>query len=224
MARDRRPSRASPKKHVEFDENLISGPSRRSAIESSSAADVDTEMTDLHPAEQQLQEDFTQSAATDYEDDGSEASDDSSADAMEYRARLRSGQDIMLFDELTNAQKDYRVCKGLGFLIDEIEMYAEAFATFDTKGSTFMRSGLTEENRQLIRYIGCIAQGGRNGIHGWSTLLTDTTCRQALVVGIIGRALEEHVFSSLFFGGDKALIERLHEMEMEQVDDEGKLS
>ena len=81
---------------------------------------------------------------------------------------------------------------------------------------------LVRENEQLIRYVGCLAMGGPTGEQGWVTLLADTTCRQALVLGIIGRALKENVFNELYFGGSERLVENLSKMEQEQTHQDGK--
>jgi hypothetical protein len=64
--------------------------------------------------------------------------------------------------------------------------------------------------------------GGPTGEQGWVTLLADTTCRQALVLGIIGRALKENVFNELYFGGSQRLVENLSKMEQEQTHQDGK--
>lgn len=129
------------------------------------------------------------------------------------------------FQALSDTQKDYRVCQGMKFLIDEIQTYAESRAGHDIKGHNFMNGLLANENnKELIRYIGCIAIGGKKGEKGWNSLLTKNESRTALVIGIIGRLLEEHVFSALYFGGSEELVERLSKMEQDQVNDEGKQS
>ena len=81
---------------------------------------------------------------------------------------------------------------------------------------------LRPENAQLVRYIGCLSLGDKTFTRGWRVLLADTTCRSALVLGIIGRALKEHVFSVLYFGGDPKLVEKLEKMEREEVHMDGK--
>jgi hypothetical protein len=81
---------------------------------------------------------------------------------------------------------------------------------------------LVPENEHLIRYIGCVAMGGPTGEDGWATLLCDTTCRQALVLGIIGRALKENVFSELYFGCGERLNDTLKEQERKLTDQDGK--
>ncbi|EME82946.1 uncharacterized protein MYCFIDRAFT_90185 [Pseudocercospora fijiensis CIRAD86] len=73
------------------------------------------------------------------------------------------------------------------------------------------------ENAQVVRYIGCLAIGGPKGEDGWAELLADQGCRKALVVGIIGRALKEHVFGSLWFGATAEQLTRLEDMERSRV-------
>lgn len=77
------------------------------------------------------------------------------------------------------------------------------------------------DNAQLIRFIGCLAQGGPNGEADWEDLLADSESTAALVVGIIGTALREHVFSALYFGGTEEQIEELRIMEQNQIDKDG---
>jgi hypothetical protein len=81
---------------------------------------------------------------------------------------------------------------------------------------------LVQENEYLIRYIGCLAMGGPTGVAGWNTLLGDTTCRQALVLGIIGRSLKENVFGELYFGGGETLNDTLREQERKLTHQDGK--
>lgn len=79
-------------------------------------------------------------------------------------------------------------------------------------------------NEQLVRYIGCIAQGGGNGEGDWTILLTDQKCRQALVLGVIGRALKEHVFNHLYFGGSEQLLDELSQQEKAKMKADGMIS
>ncbi|KXT05222.1 hypothetical protein AC578_8417 [Pseudocercospora eumusae] len=80
---------------------------------------------------------------------------------------------------------------------------------------TFFRDLLAKaENAQLVRYIGCLAIGGAKGEAGWEELVSDQACRKALVVGIVGRALKEHVFGSLWFGATADQLKQLEDMEV----------
>ena len=81
---------------------------------------------------------------------------------------------------------------------------------------------LQPEHEQLVRYIGCLAMAGPEGKDSWNKLLVDIACRQALVFGIVGRALKEHVFSELYFGADEQLSKELREQEERFVNQNGK--
>lgn len=58
--------------------------------------------------------------------------------------------------------------------------------------------------------IGCIANGGPRGVKDWLDIFKEPFERQALVSGIIGKVLEEHVFASLCFGATPKQLEELH--------------
>lgn len=105
-------------------------------------------------------------------------------------------------DQKVNDEKDDYICQEIFELIASIKEFAEDFARHEvnTAPAKFMHELLVKENAQLVRYIGCLAIGGKNGVKGWGDLLTKPDKREALVVGILGRALKEHVFSDLLFG------------------------
>ncbi|CAK3747409.1 Hypothetical predicted protein [Lecanosticta acicola] len=100
--------------------------------------------------------------------------------------------------------KDLKVCETISsdILIHTIVLARKYFSD-DVKvnGATYMRQLMANAEPELIRYVGCLAMGGPNGNKDWEELLTHGDTRQALVVGIIGRALKEHVFGDLWFGG-----------------------
>lgn len=77
-------------------------------------------------------------------------------------------------------------------------------------------------NAQLIRYIGCLAYGGPNGVQDWDNILAGSETMAALVTGIISTALREHVFAALWFGGTTDEIEELEKLEDKQKDDDGE--
>lgn len=77
------------------------------------------------------------------------------------------------------------------------------------------------QSAQLVRYIGCLAQGGPKGEESWRELLGSSECRVALLVGIIGTALKEHVFSELWFGGTDEQIDELERLQEKQKHGEG---
>lgn len=99
--------------------------------------------------------------------------------------------------------KDTILCQGIFSLIEDIQVFAKMFVRENIimAPAEFMDGLLKKENEQLIRYIGCLAIGGKEGKKAWEELLTSPDKREALLFGIIGRALKEHVFSDLWFGG-----------------------
>ena len=120
---------------------------------------------------------------------------------------------------------DEEICRKMNDLRSAATELAKTCPPLPSKHKVYMLDHfLVRENEQLIRHIGCLAMGGSTGEQGWVTLLSDTTCRQALVLGIIGRALKEHVFNELYFGGSDRLVESLSKMEQEQTHLDGKPS
>lgn len=118
---------------------------------------------------------------------------------------------------------DEEICRKMNELRSAATEFAKTCPLVPSKHKPYMLDHLlVRENEQLIRYIGCLAMGGPTGEQGWVTLLADTTCRQALVLGIIGRALKENVFNELYFGGSQRLVENLSKMEQEQTHQDGK--
>ncbi|KAJ9646371.1 hypothetical protein H2199_002420 [Coniosporium tulheliwenetii] len=54
---------------------------------------------------------------------------------------------------------------------------------------------------ELQKIVGCIAVGGPAGAADWAELFTDVELRMALVMGVVGTMLKEHVFAGPLFGG-----------------------
>lgn len=75
---------------------------------------------------------------------------------------------------------------------------------------------------ELTHVAGCIAVGGPNGREGWEELFFDPEWRQAMVCGIVGRMLKEHVFADLLFGCSERASAQLHEQEFDGRNGEGK--
>ena len=74
---------------------------------------------------------------------------------------------------------------------------------------------------ELTRIAGCIAVGGPNGDAGWFELFETEEIRLQLVVGIIWRALREHVFHAYLFGATDQQLFRLIRMDAHDQEDEG---
>lgn len=74
---------------------------------------------------------------------------------------------------------------------------------------------------ELIRHAAIVGVGGPGGDEGWEELFNEPVLRQALVCGIISRALKEHVLSSLAFGAPQDFLMELRVMEDEQSGRDG---
>lgn len=75
-----------------------------------------------------------------------------------------------------------------------------------------------------FRYIGMLALGGPRGRADWDELMADKQCLQALILGVVGRALKEHVFGALWFGGSEKEIGQLETLEAKGAEMDGTLS
>ncbi|KAI9703023.1 MAG: hypothetical protein M1820_006014 [Bogoriella megaspora] len=69
------------------------------------------------------------------------------------------------------------------------------------------------EESELVNYITCHASGGPGLYEDWQIMLWDPQARLALLCSIIGRALQEHVFSELLFGASEDQKARLQRQE-----------
>lgn len=167
----------------------------------------ESESMDIDQSQQQLQHELEES--TDYQDR-----------KAYWDALPPTGRGSLL--KLDDPEKDIRVTQGLVYLIAEIAEYAKEKVAGVSSKSFMDRLLADKHNEWLIRYIGRIAMGGPKGMAGWNVLLTDQTCRQALLIGMVGHALEEKVFSELYFGGDPALTESLEKRQRAEVNEEGK--
>ena len=112
------------------------------------------------------------------------------------------------------------ICSSMNEVRDSVHSFAISFPK--PRGPDVVSALLRPENQQLIRYIGCLAIGGKEGKEGWRKLLSDTTCMHGLVSGIVGRALKEEIFSALCFGADRKLKDVLSKQETELVQQDGK--
>lgn len=123
-------------------------------------------------------------------------------------------------------QRDDEVCRR----VHELRAYVldTAQSLVYHNDGTFRKQHCLEDlcgdvrHAQLVRYIGCLAQGGPKREESWRELLTNPECRVALVVGIIGTALKEHVFSELWFGGTDEEIGALEALQEKQKHGEGE--
>lgn len=85
------------------------------------------------------------------------------------------------------------------------------------KRKAFFDELLTQDNKHLLRYLGCLAIAGNQGEKSWVKLLTEEPTREALAVGVLGRGLKEHVFAELWFGGRSAQVAKLDKLEKDEA-------
>jgi hypothetical protein len=133
-----------------------------------------------------------------------------------------------LKDVTDEALRDDEVCRRVHELRADVVDFARGFV-HDNSGKVRTEHCLKDlcsdfRHAQLIRYVGCLAQGGPDREASWRELLTNPECRVALVVGIIGTALKEHVFSELWFSGTDEQIEELEALQEKQKHGEGVLT
>ncbi|KAF2170184.1 hypothetical protein M409DRAFT_19787 [Zasmidium cellare ATCC 36951] len=144
--------------------------------------------------------------------------------ASKIASKAKDDEKLFSKEDVNDNGKDKAVCGRLYELIADIRTFANKFTTskeVTTPPAGFLDSLLKKENEQLIRYIGCLSQGGKNGRKDWEDLVTAQPTREALVVGILGRALKEHVFSDLWFGSDPDQKEDLSLREKKTAGDDG---
>ena len=121
-----------------------------------------------------------------------------------------------------SADPDTRICEDINNLRSMAWDFADSFPAVSAPQQPHVLDNLFKrQNDQLVRYIGCLAMGGKDGMEGWRALLADTDCCKALVFGIVGRAMKEKVFSELYFGAPPNPAETLSIKEQEQVQDDG---
>lgn len=123
--------------------------------------------------------------------------------------------------------KDIAVCMAVhnlrAHIIDFAHGFADHIGLHKTNAKSYVDSLCAEPgNAQLVRYIGCLAQGGPLGAQGWGELLADRQSLAALIVGIVGNALKKHVFSALWFGGTTKQTEELDELQQKQAEGDGE--
>lgn len=123
------------------------------------------------------------------------------------------------------AEQDEEVCRRVHKLRAQVIDFAHAYVRDVNKSKRrlsveYLCSDI--DNAKLVRYIGYLAQGGANAIVSWDQLLNNAECLTALIVGIVGSALKEHVFSALWFGGSDEEIAILENYQQKEIDEDGK--
>lgn len=115
---------------------------------------------------------------------------------------------------------DTKFCERMYALRDSVENFARLFPAMQDEA--FFDELVHSDHAELIWYIGCLSLAGDEGEASWKKLLADGECRKALVVGIVGRAVKEDVFSALYFGPPDHLVRELQEQEILDVNHDGQ--
>lgn len=223
----------SPSKNVHFPSNLILGPTeidpRRWSLSPSRSALRRNESATDSPSFQLLTE---QSAAVTGPRSSKKQATTKRSQASNAKRTPREAPKQPLVglatefdfdaDPATTVNGGHNdVCNLLNKLKERIKDFTAEFPKY-TKPDA-LSSLLQFDNQHLIRYIGLLALGGKGGREAWKDLLSDSECRSALIVGIIGRALKEKVFDELCFGCDDKLGEILRKQEQDLVQKDGRL-
>lgn len=221
----------SPSKNVHFPRQLVIGPSesdpnRRSQSPVRSALHTREDAVDSPGAQLQVEQDAAhpdaarnkkrKTRAGTKAQKGSQNTILSPTALLDGALNVRTGSGRWI--EIAGSH-DY-VCDQMNALRSKVQDFADSFPPNRKPDALF--SLLKPENNQLVRYIGCLAMGGKSGAKGWQALLSDATCRRALVFGVVGRALKEKVFDELCFGADAQLNEILSKKERNHVQQDGK--
>ena len=152
-----------------------------------------------------------------------QAHDEYEADAEDDALQPVAISDANMDSSPTVYLADNDVCDKVNTIRRLAIEFAETCPHFKPSQNADMLDHLLRgENEKLVRHIGCLAMSGPRGKEGWKELLADRSCRRALVFGLVGRVLKEHVFSQLYFGGSKHLIDKLKKQEEELAHLDGK--
>lgn len=123
-------------------------------------------------------------------------------------------------DAYQGFDKDEVLAHNMSILVGGVVEHAHKYCRSSIKSSkrrSFFDNILERDNAHLIRYLGCLAIAGDQGEQSWVELLTEGSTREALAVGVLGRALKEHVFGELWFGGRKAQVDMMEKLEKDET-------
>ncbi|KAK4943318.1 hypothetical protein LTR28_008491 [Elasticomyces elasticus] len=123
-------------------------------------------------------------------------------------------------------EMDVKIAADLETLFKKIKLFAQKHFSVTVSSKPPTRPDVIkifndEACYEFVRFVGFLAVGGPNGKKSWEDLFIVTEHRQAVVVGIIGRALKEHVFNALCFGASDALAKELAQAEIDLKDGDG---
>ncbi|KAI5367752.1 hypothetical protein Slin15195_G028850 [Septoria linicola] len=110
-----------------------------------------------------------------------------------------------------NNGKDEWLLTGIEELKGKLHALAEQVPDVVRNKSNYVDRLLDENNEELVRYIGCLCLGSTKA--NWNDMLTDSKARKAIVVGVVARALKEHVFGDYLFGADNDFRKELEDLD-----------
>ncbi|KAI9658262.1 MAG: hypothetical protein M1821_002395 [Bathelium mastoideum] len=115
-------------------------------------------------------------------------------------------------------------------LHDLIKSFITKWYSFDRRATLHGRSLTDQRPLEILRresstelkcLITCHASGGPARVSGWDDLFKDKDGREAILYGIIMKALEEHIFGELLFGCDTEQKTHLEHQEANLAEDDG---
>lgn len=104
--------------------------------------------------------------------------------------------------------------------VESLPMEIQAAYSYWGEGDDLSKSLIKNAQPELYVYGGYI--GNPCPTKGWDELLLRPDYRRAMICGIINRALKEHVFNSLLFGGTEKQLHDLKVMEENSAEKDGK--
>lgn len=125
---------------------------------------------------------------------------------------------------MSDAERDNRVCDAFHHVRELIWRFAgDLLHDIDPEQTNkTINVWLQDVNfAPTFRYVGMLALGGPSGRLGWDKMMADGQCLQALILGVVGRALKEHVFGELWFGGSKTEIDHLDALQVKGEEMDG---
>ena len=119
---------------------------------------------------------------------------------------------------------DDQMTAGLNELQSRIERFASEFHGYDTaatKDCATLKKLAFQVNPEFVNIVENIAVGGSRGLLGWDEIFRIKELRVALVRGVIGLVLKEHVFNTSLFGATSEQEHGLNMVEKQGRDHDG---
>ncbi|KAF2215584.1 hypothetical protein CERZMDRAFT_93988 [Cercospora zeae-maydis SCOH1-5] len=174
------------------------------------AMEIDSESSEDSEAQSQIDAQLKNSP---FEDRGSRPSLTGGFDENIGRELFRARNLQKSAGGSDNNGKDELLVRGIEQLKQKLQAFASNVPWIPETETRYTEELLKSADQELVRYIGSIAMGGRNGEDGWEELLTNAEGREAIVMGVVARALKEHVFGDHLFGADDELRKKLESID-----------